>query len=303
MGGRVWEHLAAAQSGLVSWRQLRALGVTHAEVRHHVRIGRWCHRSHEVLGTTTGPLSPDQRLWLGVLHGGPTAMVAGLSAAAHHGLRGWHRDDVTVLVDNPLSFEPLPGYRFVRTRRSHALLIERRSELPVARVEPSVLLFASTEPHLRTALGAVSAVVQQRLSTPDRLRCWVDDLRPLRRARHLRSLLDDLAGGAHSMAEVDVRSACRDFGIAPPRGQTRRTDRGGRTRYTDCEWELPDGRTLVLEVDGGFHDDVLQAMADRARNRKLTTARRVVVSCSAYEIRHEPWAVMEDLIALGVPRI
>ncbi len=137
---------------------------------------------------------------------------------------------------------------------------------------------------------------------PDRLRCWVDDLRPLRRARHLRSLLEDVAGGAHSLAEVDVRAACRDFGIAPPRGQRRRIDRRGHTRYTDCEWELPDGRTLVLEVDGGFHDDVMQAMADRARNRKLTTARRVVVSCSAYEIRHEPWAVMEDLLALGVPR-
>lgn len=302
MGGRVWQQLATAQCGLVSWRQLRALGVTHAEVRHHVRMERWCHRSTEVLGTTTGPLSPQQRLWLGVLHGGPTAMVAGLTAATHHGLRGWHRDEVTVVVDNPLSFEPLAGFRFVRTRRPYSLLVHPRVELPVARVEPAVLMFASREPHLRTALGSVAAVVQQRLSTPDVLQRWVADLRPLRRARHLRTLLDDLAGGAQSLAEVDVRTACRDFGLVPPRAQTRRRDRSGRLRYTDCEWDLPDGRTLVLEVDGGFHDDVLQAMADRARNRGLTTARRVVVSCSAYEVRHEPWAVMEDLVALGVPR-
>lgn len=302
MRGRVWEQLAAAQCGLISWRQLRSLGVTHAEVRHHVRMGRWCHRSGQVLGTTTGPLSPEQRLWLGVLHGGPTAMVAGLSAAAHHGLKGWPREEVTVLVDNPHSFEPLTGFRFVRTRRPRSLLVQPGAELPVARIEPAVLLFASREPHLRTALGSVSAVVQQRLSTPERLRAWVAVLQPLRRARHLRALLDDLAGGAQSLAEVDVRAACRDFGLAPPRCQTRRRDRAGRRRYTDCEWDLPDGRTLVLEVDGGFHDDVLQAMADRARNRRLTTSRRVVVSCSAYEIRHEPWAVMEDLVALGVPR-
>lgn len=58
----------------------------------------------------------------------------------------------------------------------------------------------------------------------------------------------------------------------------------------------------MLEVDGACHDDFLQAAADRARNRKLTSADRVVVSCSAHELRHDPASVMEDLIALGVPR-
>ena len=60
---------------------------------------------------------------------------------------------------------------------------------------------------------------------------------------------------------------------------------------------------LVLEVDGAFHDDVVQATEDRLRNRRLTTARRVVVQCSAWEIRHEPWEVIQDLIALGVPTL
>ncbi|UUZ60954.1 hypothetical protein [Nocardioides sp. B-3] len=116
-------------------------------------------------------------------------------------------------------------------------------------------------------------------------------------------MLDDLEGGAQSLAEVDVKKACREFGIAPPTSQTRRKDRGGRTRFTDCEWCLSDGRVVVLEVDGSFHDDVLEASEHRARNRKLTSATRVVVQCSAYEIRHEPREVMEDLIALGVPRV
>ncbi len=59
---------------------------------------------------------------------------------------------------------------------------------------------------------------------------------------------------------------------------------------------------LVLEVDGVYHDDVLQAAADKSRHRKLSSRRRIVVSCSSYELRHEPECVMEDLIALGVPR-
>lgn len=61
-------------------------------------------------------------------------------------------------------------------------------------------------------------------------------------------------------------------------------------------------RAFLDDLDGGFHDDVLQAMADRARNRKLTTPDRIVVSCSAFEVRHEPFSLMEDPIALGVPR-
>lgn len=297
---RRWRMLADAQQGLLSWRQLRGLGVTHAEVRHHVLMGRWAHRSTQVVSTTTGPLSHAQRLWLGALHAGPSAMIAGLSAAEIHGLKGWPRDDITVLVGNPMSFEPLEGFAFFRSRRKGSLLLATQ-ELPVCRLEPAVLLFASEEPHLRTALGAVAAVTQQRLTTPERLRGWIGDLAPLRRAAHLRALLSDLAGGAQSLAEVDVHRACREYGVAPPNAQRPRLDRSGRRRYTDCEWRLADGRTLVLEIDGGFHDEVLQAMDDRRRNRRLTTPTRVVVSCSAFEIRHEPWAVMEDLIALGVP--
>jgi len=297
-----WRDLADAQEGLLSWRQLRGLQVTHAEVRHHVAMRRWAHRSAQVVSTTTGPLSPDQRLWLGVLHGGPTAMIAGLNAAAQHGLKGWSRDVITVLVSNPLSFEPLDGYRFLRSRRAYDLLIAK-GELPLCRLEPAVLMFASKEPHLRTALGALAAVTQQRLTTPDRLREWIGLLAPLRRAAQMRAFLDDLDGGAQSLAEAEVHRVCREWGIARPAAQKSRGDRRGRRRYTDCEWRLADGRVLVLEIDGGFHDDVLQAMADRSRNRKLATPDRIVVSCSAFEIRHEPWAVMEDLIALGVPRM
>lgn len=302
MSEQPWRDLAGAQAGLLSWRQLRELRVTHAEVRHHVAMERWAHRSSQVVSTTTGPLSPEQRLWLGVLHGGPTAMVAGLTAAECHGLKGWPREEVTVLVSNPMSFEELPGYRFLRSRRPFKLLVAP-GELPTCRVEPAVLLFASTEPSLRTALGALAAVTQQRLTTPDQLREWVRMLAPLRRAQVIREFVDDLDGGAQSLAESDFVRLCRSWGIAPPETQRKRRDRSGRTRFTDCEWRLLDGRVLVLEIDGGFHDDVLQAMSDRARNRKLATPDRIVVACSAFEVRHEPWAVMEDLIALGVPRI
>lgn len=229
-------------------------------------------------------------------------MIAGLSAAAVRGLKGWERDEITVLVSNPMSFEPLDGFRFFRSRRPTKLLLGA-GELPAAQIEPAVLLFASGERSLRTALGCLAAVCQQKLTTPARLREWVKLLKPLRRAQTIREFLDDLDGGAQSLAEVDASRLFREWGIAKPDRQKPRWDRAGRRRFTDCEWKLPDGRTLVLEINGGFHDDVLQSMSDQRRNRRLTAPMRTVVSCSAFELRHEPEEVMADLIALGVPRV
>jgi hypothetical protein len=287
---------------MLSQRQLTELGVTRATVRNQLRAERWQQHTSSVFSTTTGPLSWEQRLWRAVLHAGPGSLVGGLTALKALGLRNWDRDDITVLVDNQLSFEDLDGVTFFRTRRPIAQM-RARAALPLCRPAPAVLLFAGYEVNSRTAHGAIAACVQQRLTDVPELARWLRRLRPLRRSRQFGALLDDLGGGAQSLAEVDMHRACRRAGIVPPRAQRARRDRSGRLRYTDAEWPLPDGRVLVLEVDGAFHDDVLQAAADRARNRKLTSADRIVISCSAYELRHDPDSVMEDLIALGVPRL
>jgi hypothetical protein len=145
--------------------------------------------------------------------------------------------------------------------------------------------------------------VQQRLTTADRLLEWVDQLQPLRRARAFKGTLADIAGGAQSGAEIVVRRMCRRFDLVLPHRQCPRYDRAGQRRWTDCEWDLADGGVLVLEVDGSFHLEVLQWGADLKRARSITTRTRIVVRCSAYELRHETAEVAADLIALGVPRV
>jgi hypothetical protein len=229
-------------------------------------------------------------------------MVGGLTAATVHGLRHWDREVITIWVANPMSFDPLDGFRFFRTRRPFDLLVGP-GDLPVALIEPAVLMFAAYEPNLRTGMGALAAACQQRLTTPHLLDEWRLRLRPLRRSKSIGEHLGDLMGGAQALSEIDVRRACKAFGVIPPRRQTKRRDSNGRVRYTDCEWDLPDGTVLVLEIDGAYHDGVIQATLDRRRQRRLTRLTRLVVSCSAYEIRHEPHEVMTDLLALGVARL
>lgn len=297
-----WQRLAADQEGLLSQRQLTELGVSRSFVRQQLRAGRWARHTHAVYCTTTGVLTVEQRRWMAVLHAGPGALLGGLTALAAHGLQRWERDEITVLVDDELSFDPVDGVSFFRTRRPLAELQSKSAGLPTCRVEPAALLFAAYAPHQRTAHGALAACVQQRLTTVDRLSDWLARLKPLRRAPQFRGLLDDLGGGAQALSEVDLRKACREFGLAPPRCQTGRRDRAGMRRWTDAEWDLADGTVLVLEVDGAYHDDVVQSAADKSRHRKLSSRERMVVSCSAYELRHDPASVMHDLIALGVPR-
>jgi hypothetical protein len=291
---------------MLAIEELSQIGVTRAQMRNHLRAERWVRRSDRVLSTTTGELTAAQLMWLGVLHVGNGALVGGLTAAAVHGLRNWQRDDVTILVPNAWSFDPVPGLEFFRTRRPLADLrsaTSRHGALPVCRLEPAVLLFGGYDRSPRTAQGVIAACVQQRLTTPDLLREWVLRLRPLRRARVFQRALLDIEGGAQSLSEIDVRRMCRRTGLPLPTRQRPRRDRDGRLRFTDAEWRLKDGRVVVLEVDGGFHADVERYEDDMKRQRKLTTLDRTILRCGSFELRHDPESVAMDLRALGVSRL
>jgi hypothetical protein len=228
--------------------------------------------------------------------------VGGLSALEWRGLQRWHRDEVTVLVDDRLEFDPVPGIVFTRTRRPLTELRDASQQLPVARVEPAALLHAGYQCAPRTAQGLLAALVQQRLTTAPALVVEIDRLRPLRRANLLRRALAEIEGGAASMSELDVRRLCRQFGFPPPRRQVRRRDAAGRVRFLDCEWLLPDGTVLVLEVDGAFHMEVEHWEDDLARQRRLSTPGRLIVRCTSRELRDEPDLLARDLRALGLGR-
>lgn len=298
-----WREIASTQSGLITRSQLSACGVDRWAVAHRIRTERWVAWSATVVGTTTGELTAHQRVWLGVLTAGSGAMAGHLTAAEQLGLKNWHRDEVTVLVPYANDVRAMTeGIRFVRTRRDLGDLRDPDTSPPTCRLEPAVLLFAAEERSERTAQGALAAVAQQQLTTPAALRAWIDRLRPLPKAPLLRRALDEISGGAQSLAEIDVRRLCRAHHLAAPTRQVKRRDADGRLRYTDCEWRLADGRTLVLEVDGAFHMDVEQWEDDLARQRALAATDRLIVRCTARELRDDADRVARDLLTLGVPR-
>jgi hypothetical protein len=297
------DELLDRQCGMVARRQLLALGGDRFAIRNQIRARRWVARTPRVISTVTGTLTTEQRRWLAVLHAGPRSLLGGLTGAEVQGLRRWERDDITVLVDDELAFEPVAGVHFFRSRRSFELLRDPVSDLPVCRLEPALLMWAGYDAPPRAAHAVLASAVQQRLTTPDRLLRWIDQLRPLRRAPAFRATLRDIDGGSHSGAELDVLRMCRAFSLRLPDRQRPRFDRGGKRRWTDCEWDLPDGSVLVLEVDGSFHMEVEQWGADLKRTRRIIRRDRLVIRCTAFELRHETAEVVADLLALGVPRV
>ena len=295
-----WEQLAQRQAGVVTREQLRLYGVDRFGVRNQVAARRWQEVSSTVLVTTTGPLSEPQRQWVGILHAGRPAALAGLTALEQAGLKGWGREQLNVLV--PKSDDPvrLEGYRFTESRRNIPAMTAVATP-PRMRVEPAALLFAAYERSERTGCGLLAAVVQQRLTTPGRLNDELKAMRPLRRAPLFRALLADIEGGAHSMAEVDLGRVCQRYGLRPPDRQVPRRDRNGTRRWLDAEWQLDDGRLVVLEVDGAFHMEVPDWWADMGRERELVIAGRIVLRCSSVELRRSPERIAADLARVGVP--
>lgn len=298
-----WRDIALTQSGLITRAQLAAVGVRRWQITHYIDSERWQLLSPKVVAVTTGELTAVQRQWHAVLHAGRGALIGGLAAAEMAGLRNWTREEITVFV--PYANEvppPLPGVTFVRSRRDLAAMRAARSAPPRLRLEPAILLFAAADRSERTAQGLLAAAVQQRLTTPESLLGWVDRLSPLRRARMFRRVLIEIAGGAQSLAELDIRRFCRRHGFSLPRRQVKRRDAAGRIRFTDCEWDLPGGVVLVLEIDGSFHMEVEHWQDDIVRQRALTQPGRIVIRCTAGELRDDDGQLARDLGRLGIPR-
>lgn len=293
-----WRVLAESQAGLVARRQLVGLGYNDHYVDTQISAERWQLVSDVVVSTTTGPLSREQLMWAGVLHAGPGSAIGGLTALERRGLKNWHRDDITVLLRKSHNLQPLDGVRFVETRRPVGLYTTGAP--PTWRVEPAALLFAGYVASSRTALGLVSAVVQQGLTTPERLLTEIERMQPLRRAKRFKSTLGFLVDGSHSLAEQRVVRLCVDNSLPVPDRQTRRVDASGRVRYTDAEWRLRDGRVVILEVDGGFHMEVEHWEGDITRERDLVATGAIVLRCTDRELTDEPSKVVASLRAVGV---
>lgn len=295
------ERLLRQQGGAVSRSQLRTLGVGERAVTQQLAAERWQAVGPLVVVLHTGELTVRAQRWAAVLSAPRPRALAAWTALEVHGLRRWERGEVHLLVPRGATPAPLAFVRVHESRRFTADDVELVAGLAVTSAERSAVDAGAWASSARAAGGVLAATVQQRLSSAARLEEEVRRTRNVKHRGEMLAVLADVAGGSQSMAEVDVVRVCRRHGLPKPDQQRRRKDSGGRTRYLDVLWTLPDGRRVLLEVDGGMHAAFDQWADDGLRAAEVSRPGETVLRLSAHVIRTQEARVVAALRRHLVP--
>ena len=284
--------LLRAQEGVVS--AASALDwMSREELRWRMASGRWQRLCHGIVVAHSGPLTQQQRLWAALVWAGEGAVLAGLTAASLDGLEGFSGSDhaphpIHLLVPASRSVRRrTPGFPVVvhystalGTADVHPLREPRRTRVARSLVDAAAWMGSD-----RGAQAVLAAGVQQRLVRPDDLRA-VTARNPRRPRRAMISAtLDDIAGGAQALSELDLIRLIRRHRLPEPDRQAARRDAAGRRRWLDAVWEPA---RVILEVDGIHHLDATQYWADMDRGNDFTLGGYRILRFPAFVVRYQP---------------
>ena len=135
-------------------------------------------------------------------------------------------------------------------------------------------------------------VVQQRLTTGDRLAEALRSAPAVHRVGVIRQSVADVRGGAQALSEIDFGRLCRRYGVPEPSRQTVRPGPTGRI-YLDASWDEYD---LAVEVDGFQHAQGLAMIDDVLRDNAMALAGTSTLRIPVLGLRTSPDAFMAQLI-------
>jgi hypothetical protein len=282
--------VAASQAGLVTRRQLAALGFGSDQVRGHVDAGRWVPYGRKVVALNTGPLDEQQRRWLAVLDGAPRCVLAGISALHVHGLDGFPLERVQAAVPQGARSVRTQTYVRRQSRRVTPQTVHPAKTPPCLRVGPALVDALSHIQLPMRGCALMAAVVQQRLLPAPQLVALVAAEPTLPRRSLYLAVAADIEGGSHSLLELDFVKLSRRAGVSPPRRQVVRVDRAGRRRYLDADFD-----TFAVEVDGAVHLRPATWWDDMFRQNAVVLSGKPVLRFGSVAVRLHPDKVIEQL--------
>lgn len=274
------------QAGLLSTAQCERLGIGREVRRRLVRQVRWTSPARGVYDTDPVPLASRVRddwfehaarwrTWFALLLHGPDAVATGCCALVLHGVSGLPRDF------------PLEVAREDRSprRTKHGVAVVAYPEFPtdqlddraIARIDHAAAQALPKLPR-QNALAVLDDLARRFGFTPARLTELHDLVRRRHGAAQLHALFPIVDGRSESPAESFARLSCHDNQVPPDDLQVRVT-RGGRVvARVDLAWRLPDGRWLVVEIDGlGPHSAPRALVRDAPRQNQLMASGQVIV--------------------------
>lgn len=269
--------------------------LTRGELRWRQMSGRWQIPCRGIAVAHSGPLTDRQLLRVALLSAGPSAVLAGLTAARLDGLKGFN--DSQPLSEAPIHVLVPQGYKR-RSRDPRLTVVVHVSRLLEAddihpsreprrtRIARSVVDAAAWMPIDRGAIAVLAAATQQHLVRVGDLAAVAARNPRLHRRKLISVTLHDIAGGAQALSELDfTRLVIRRFRLPEPDRQAHRRDSRGRRRYLDAVWEK---WKVAVEIDGAVHLDALQYWDDMERDIDLTLNGYRTLRFPAFLIRSRP---------------
>jgi hypothetical protein len=279
---------------VASLPELIRAGWTKDQVRNQVHANRW-HRIGRAVVLHNGEPTTEELRQAALIVLGPRAVLTAFTALEEWGLDGWDRPAIHILVPRGARIARPGGLplriHFTGTWRPETLHDGRRLHRP----GPAAVVAASTFARPRPACGILAATVQQRLVRAADLIAAVEKSPRVRHRAALLAAAHDIAGGAQALSEIDFARLCRVAGLPEPTRQAVRKDRSGRRRYLDVEWALPDGRRIVVEVDGALHLAATRWWDDQPRQNELVIGGGHVLRYPSAVVRYEPALVIDQL--------
>jgi very-short-patch-repair endonuclease len=278
--------------------------ISRQELRWRVTSGRWQRPCHGVVVAHSGPLTEGQRLWAAVLWAGEGAVLAGLTSVELDRLQGFSDWNTAIHLLVParrsVRREP-PGWPVVLhySRWLGPADIHPLRRPPRTRTARSVVDAAAWMVTDRGAQAVLAASVQQRLVRVDDLAAIVARNQRLPRRPVIKNTLDDIAGGAQALSELDLTRLLRRHRLPEPDRQAQRQDAAGRRRWLDTVWEAA---RLIVEVDGIHHLDAAQYWADMDRDNDFTVDGYRVLRFPAFVVRYRPAHVAGKIRDALTPR-
>jgi predicted transcriptional regulator of viral defense system len=279
--------LAGRQHGVVSARQLNALGVERGALAHRLKTGR-LHRIHRGTYAVGHPILSLKGQFMAVaLAAGVGAAISHAAAAYLHGLLAFIATRID--VSSPRRLKATTRIRSHQTRTMQARDVTTVEGIPVTTVARTLLDLSATAPqrHLERALDQAEILRVLDLRALDEQIARANG----RATKRLIAALDRHRDGrtlTRSQLEEAFLAIIDDAGLPRPRINTQVCG-----FEVDAYW--PE-RRLVVEVDSyRYHRSRRSFESDRRRDIAIQAAGIRAARITDRRIQHEPKAVTEDL--------
>jgi len=276
---RAWR-LARAQHGVLTRRQLLALGFTADAIKHRLRTGRLHRVRHGVYSVGRSELSRKGNWMAAVLACGQGAFLTHRSAGALYGICEERPNRIEVGVPRPHGREPA-GIRLRRRASLPRQDVGTLDRIPVTSPVRTMVDLA-TDLSDKYLLRTVNEGDKLDVIDPEALRCQLDAYAGIPGAKRLAALLDkDTFVLTQEELERLFLPLAREVGLPLP-------ITGEMLNGFEVDFFWPELK-LVVETDGlRYHRTPAAQARDLERDQAHTAAGFTRLRFSHWQVKHEP---------------